>query len=140
MHSEYRRISAFIYNIPVNDIPVHSPWKVSYRTEGLLICEVAPATYPLTEHEVRYSEISQVQERYFLLLCIQPCHKQSTDNTAVNSQTSVPDPENRCQVILVLIPAENHIIEPRKNDGYRRCKKNEIQDVVRCQIILPAAS
>ena len=116
----------------LDGIARHAPRQRRVGAEGLLIEEVAPAAARLPDQK---TERRDIEHREGVELAY-PTHDQPGgerhDQAAVDAKAALPDVQDRFRVgkIGVALIAEQHIVQPRADEGQQRAHQDGIDHLV----------
>ena len=110
---------------------LHGKKAVIVFSEHLTVHEIPPAADSLPQDQPRHAGVPH-QERVLLLdPAIDEQRGKCRDDTAVYGQAAVPQLEDAQQIVLVIIPREYHIINPRPYDGKNHGINGKIPIIIR---------
>ena len=109
----------------------HAAEDVRLAAEGLAVEEVAPAADALADEQTVDREIAERAEGDRPLAAPQDHEREPREDAAVDGETALPDLEDIEQVAGILVPAEDHVIQPRADDDRRDQPEDEVIEIVR---------
>ena len=97
------------------------------RAVGLLIEEVAPSAHGLTEGQPRRDQIRKRPEGNLLHPRVDPARQHAADHAAVDGQPAAAYVQYLRRMGGVVVPGEDHIVQPRTEDPDRHADQRQIQ-------------
>ena len=111
---DHRRIhNGFLY--------AHGKEGIRIASESLRIKEVSPASHSLSENKSQYTGIRHGKEIQLLFLTKNDTGRNCSKNPSVNRKSPLPDIRDFHNVLRIIIPFKNHIVNscsdyPQNND------------------------
>ena len=91
----------------------HGKQGIRIMSEYFSVCEITPASHDLSDQKSQHCNIRNQKEILFPDLTENEKGQKATDHCTVNRDTALSDVQKLIQMILIIIPAEYHVIDPR---------------------------
>ena len=109
----------------------HGQQIVRVAAEGLAVEEISPASDHLARNQSQNTGVCHAQKGLLLYPCIHSQRQNRPDDSAIDGQAAGSQIENLDGVVLVQLPVENHIVQPRSDNGKNDGIEGKVQVKVR---------
>ena len=118
---------------PVRLLDAHAEEKVveDLRAEGLPVEEVPPAANQLTDQQTQGHDVQIGRQLLLLELGEEQQPQNGADDAAVDGDAPLPDVEGGDGIVLVEIPAEDHVVDPGADNGRGHGEENGVRHQVK---------
>ena len=113
----------------------HRQQAVRVFAEYFPVHKIAPAPDDLAQHQCRHTDIRDLQETLLLHFAVHPQRDKSRDHRPVNGQSAFARIKDAEQIVPVNVPREDHVVDPRPDNGKNNGINGKIPDQVRIQLL-----
>ena len=89
----------------------------------------------LAEHQSRHTDIRNLQKLLLLHPAIYPQRNKSRNHRAINGQSAFARVKDTEQIVLIKIPTEDDIVNPRSDNGKNNRIDRKIPNQIRIQLL-----